>query len=218
MVYTTVRSMKMKNGLKFFLITTAVLLGWYLVVLIPGIMGFFTIDPLFAPNILFGFLILFHFLRKAYHSKTIQKVADRIPVPFIIGIQFFRVIGIVFLILWARGTLPAIFAFPAGIGDIIVGVTAPFVALLFYLKKSYSRKLAIWWNYFGIADLVIAIGVGILAFTRPFTIIPASISPISTEPMSLFPLVMVPLFIVPLDFLLHFLSLRVLKKININNN
>ena len=206
MVYTTVRSNKIKNGTRFFLITAVVLIAWYLIILIPGIMGFYTLDPLFAPNIFFGFLILFHLLRKAYYSKSVQAVADKIPVPFIIGIQVFRLIGFVFLILWARGTLPAIFAFPAGIGDIIVGLTAPFVALLFYLKKPYSRKLAIWWNYLGIADLVIAISVGILAFSRPIPFIP--ITP-TTELMSLFPLVMV-----PLDFLLHFLSLRVLKKNN----
>src|SRR5215217_3098900 len=40
-----------------------------------------------------------------------------------------RVVGVLFLIVMAQGHLPAVFALPAGLGDIAIGVAAPFVAL-----------------------------------------------------------------------------------------
>jgi hypothetical protein len=40
-----------------------------------------------------------------------------------------RVIGVLFLIVMAQGKLPAAFALPAGLGDIAIGLAAPFVAL-----------------------------------------------------------------------------------------
>jgi hypothetical protein len=39
-----------------------------------------------------------------------------------------RVVGVLFLIVMAQGHLPAAFALPAGLGDIAIGVAAPFVA------------------------------------------------------------------------------------------
>lgn len=202
---------KTSKSKKFSSTTTFVLLSWFSIVFILGKTGFFAINPLIAPNIIFGFLILFHFLRKIYHSKTIQNIADAIPVHWIIGIQTYRIVGIGFLFLWARQLLPAEFAFPAGIGDIIVGISAPVVALFYYLKKTYATKLAIAWNIVGIADLVIAISVGILGYPRPLQVLP--VTP-STDLMSLFPLVIITLFAVPLAMLLHFFSLRVLRKEN----
>ena len=209
-VYFTVRSLKMGNkGLKFFLITAIVLIVWFFVVFSLGRIGFFAKNPLFAPNIVFGFLILFELLRRVYFSKTVQNIADNIPIHWIIGIQTYRIVGVGFLILWAEGLLPAAFAFSAGIGDVFVGITAPFVALFCYLRKSFSKRLAIAWNIIGIADLIIALSVGFVGFSRPVQFVP--LSP-STEAISLFPLVIVPLFAVPLALLLHFFSLRALKK------
>ena len=205
--------MPRNKALKFFLMTALVLLIWFSAVFLLGQIGFFAKNPLFAPNIIFSFLILFHFLRIAYHSKTVQTVTDAIPVPWIVGVQTYRIVGIGFIILYTRGLLPAEFAFSAGIGDILVGVTAPFVAILYYLKKSYSRKLAIAWNIIGIVDLVIALSVGILGFSRPVQFLHTSPS---TEILSLFPLVLVPLFAVPLALFLHFSSLRFLRKVNRN--
>ena len=42
--------------------------------------------------------------------------------------QIFRVVGVTFLIVLALGKLPAVFALPAGLGDIAIGVEAVFVA------------------------------------------------------------------------------------------
>lgn len=211
-IYQVLKNAKMSlNKNKFFLITALVLLFWFFIVVVLGKIGFFSKNYyyLFVPNIVIGFLVLFELLRRVYNSETIKKITDKIPQHLIIGIQFYRIAGVGFIILWARGVLPAVFAFSAGVGDIFVGLTAPFVAYFYYLKKPFSRKLAIIWNYLGILDLIIALSLGPLGFPRPIQFLP--LNP-STEPISLFPLVVIPLFAVPLAILLHLFSLRVLKK------
>src|SRR5918995_7506007 len=45
-------------------------------------------------------------------------------------LQTWRVAGLAFLALFAVGELPARFALPAGLGDVVIGVTAPLVAVL----------------------------------------------------------------------------------------
>lgn len=187
------------------------LIGWFGAISLLGKIGFWAANPLVAPHILLGFLFLFVVLKRLYDLPLVQKIADAIPQHWIIGIQTYRVMGYGFLILYQMHLLPAAFAFPAGIGDIIVGVSAPIVALVYFLKKSYARKLAILWNVIGIADLVIAIGIGTLAYPRPFQILATEVS---TDLFSQFPLVLIPLFAVPLSALLHFFSLRVIVKKN----
>ena len=198
-----------KNKLKYSLITILILLGWFGIVFFLGRTGFFAINPLLATNILLGFIVLFVILKKVYASSIIENITDKISVPWIIGIQTYRIVGYGFLIFYKMKLLPGIFAFSAGFGDILVGVTAPFVAVIYYLKKPYAKKLAIIWNIIGIADLVIAILIGIFAYPRPYQVLPVEVS---TNIISLYPLVLIPLFAVPLAILLHFFSLRTIRK------
>src|SRR5262245_28731 len=46
----------------------------------------------------------------------------------LILLNLWRLVGVVFLILMANGQMPALWALPAGIGDVIVGATAPWIA------------------------------------------------------------------------------------------
>jgi hypothetical protein len=109
-------------------------------------------------------------------------------------VQFGRLVGVVFLILEARGALPAIFALPAGYGDIFIGATASFVARK--LAKPGHRSSFILWNVLGIADLVIAVGLGTTV---------GLISPHSTPMVAatVLPLSLIPSFFVPLYLILH---------------
>ncbi len=192
----------------FFIITAFVLLTWFFAVIFLSRTGFFAKNPLFAPFIFIGFLVIFQGLLMVYRSERIRKIADKVPQHWLIGIQTYRIVGVGFIFLYFQGILPGAFAFPSGIGDILVGVSAPFVAWAFYKKKEYSRRLAIIWNIIGIADLVIALSVGFLGFPRPARFVP--LNP-STEPLSLFPLAVITLFAVPLAILMHSFSLRVLR-------
>ena len=50
---------------------------------------------------------------------------------YVIGVQCFRVIGVMFVFLWALDRLPTIFALVAGLGDVAVGLSALGVMLEF---------------------------------------------------------------------------------------
>src|ERR1700719_4451522 len=63
------------------------------------------------------FLPLLLFLPILLRSARIGEILDATPPSWLVGLQLYRVLGAVFLIAWAQGSLASIFALPAGIGD-----------------------------------------------------------------------------------------------------
>ena len=120
----------------------------------------------------------------------------------LIRLNVWRLVGAVFLVLMFAGQMPALWALPSGIGDVIVGLAAFSVANR--LDRPGGRRLAIIFNLFGLADLVVAIGLGIMTNTGPAQVFHTTpTSELATQ----FPLALVPTFLVPLAFVLHFVSL-----------
>ena len=120
----------------------------------------------------------------------------------LILLNLWRLVGLVFLMLMANGQMPALWALPAGIGDVIVGVVAPWIAR--DVEMLQGRRRAIIFNLFGMADLVVAVGLGTMTSPGPthvFQTTPTSV--LATQ----FPLALVPTFLVPLAFVLHIVSL-----------
>jgi hypothetical protein len=115
--------------------------------------------------------------------------------------QTVRIVGVVFLLVMALGRLPAVFALPAGLGDMAVGIAAPFIARRL---RDGSTRGAVWFNIMGIVDLVVAVSVGYLAATGPTQLI--HVTP-STEAVTTLPLVLIPTVAVPFALALHVLSL-----------
>jgi hypothetical protein len=113
--------------------------------------------------------------------------------------QTLRVVGVLFLIVMVQGHLPAAFALPAGLGDIAIGVAAPFVARR--LARGTGRAAAVRFNVLGILDLIVA---GILGFLLLGLV---EVTP-STAPLTLLPLALIPTAPVPLAVVLHIVSLR----------
>ena len=113
-----------------------------------------------------------------------------------------RVVGVLFLIVMAQGHLPAAFALPAGLGDIAIGVAAPFVARR--LARGIYDARAVWFNIMGIVDLVVAVGIGFLAGLGPARLL--DVTP-STEAVALLPLALIATTAVPLAVALHIVSL-----------
>src|SRR4030088_3276738 len=65
----------------------------------------------------------------------------------LIRLPLWRLEGLVFLVLMVQGRVPALWAVPAGVGDVLVGATAPWVAR--GLEHSGGRRRAIAWTLFG---------------------------------------------------------------------
>jgi hypothetical protein len=114
------------------------------------------------------------------------------------------IFGAVFLLMVMVGVLPAVFAIPAGAGDVLVGLGA-FPASGWLRSGRWGRVLA--WNMLGVLDFVLAIALGVFTTTGPLHLI--AVSPSSAWLLSP-PLVVVPTFVVPFYLLLHFVSLRYL--------
>ncbi len=115
------------------------------------------------------------------------------------AVQSWRVGGIIFLILMAKAMLPPAFAYPAGLGDFAIGVTAPFVAMAMARKK-ISTGSVLAWQIAGIIDLVVAVGMGVLSSHTRLGILAHGTS---ARVMGLLPMSLIPTFAVPLLLILH---------------
>lgn len=150
-------------------------------------------------------LLLFPLLR----SRRIGALLDATPATWLIALQVYRVFGGIFLVGWLRGNLSSQFALPAGTGDVLVGLLALPIAYWLHVGARGGRALAIAWNVFGIADLAIAVAMGILTSPGPLQFI----VPDRANALGTYPTVMVPAFAVPSSILIHALSLRQLRRI-----
>jgi hypothetical protein len=114
--------------------------------------------------------------------------------------QTVRVAGGVFLIAWAMGDLPAVFALPAGLGDIAVGIAA--------MRLVRAGRGLRTFHLLGLLDLVVAVTIGVLAGLGPRSIL--DVTP-STAAVTRLPLVLIPVVLVPLAAALHVQALRRLR-------
>jgi hypothetical protein len=55
-------------------------------------------------------------------SKRVTAVIDVMPPSWLIGVQMYRSLGGLFLVAWSTGNAPGVFALPAGIGDVLIGL------------------------------------------------------------------------------------------------
>jgi hypothetical protein len=133
-------------------------------------------------------------------SKPVREIIASVPQSRLVAFQFYRVVGVTFLVLHAAGQLPGIFALPAGYGDLLVGLTA----LLVGIRYAGNDQLVTLWNWFGISDLVVAVITGFLSAPSRFQIFSLDAPNFL---IGSFPLVMVPIFAVPLSIVLHLASL-----------
>jgi hypothetical protein len=191
-------------------ISAVVLIGWFGAAIALGWLGVYrgasdripTIQyGILVPILIGGLLIL--------RSSTVARVLDAVPQHWLIGVQFYRALGIIFLILYGAGKLPGLFAWPAGLGDVLVGVLAPVVAIAYARGPRENGDLVSAWNIFGIADLIVAVATGLTTSPSPFQLFAFDLP---NELISAFPLVLVPTYLVPVSVLLHLASLAKLQR------
>ena len=119
----------------------------------------------------------------------------------LIAVQTYRIGGIAFLWGMTQGILDPAFAIPAGVGDLLIGLTAIPFAIFLWKGYSWSKYALIVWSVLGIADLVNAITLG--RITSP---------DFSNSTMATFPWILVPTVGVPLGLALHGVTLYRLRK------
>src|SRR5262245_23512500 len=215
--YLGVRNSETEKGLiriKTALIS-AFLTVWALAAFVLGINRFFLADPSKTsgvPTIAYALVPFALGISWVIFSKGARRIVDAIPQHWIMGIQLVRVFGLFFVLSYLQGFVPGEFAIPAGIGDFLIGITAPIVVYKYLRQPEKARNVAILWNIFGILDLVMAVTLRIL-ITRGILHLPSLGVP---NQLTDFPLILIPTFGVPLPILLHIFSLRALLKIREN--
>ena len=100
------------------------LFGWLVLACILGGSGLFQATPTRAfPALALGIVLLI--VTGALlmsRSLSLKTVMEAIPLPWLVGVQLYRVLGFNFLLLSSLGRLPGEFALPAGWGDVMVGL------------------------------------------------------------------------------------------------
>jgi hypothetical protein len=184
------------------------LVAWFLAVLAAGSIGIFDAGTRYStrlpislglaammPVLVFGLW----FLASASFREHLMSLNPVV----LTAVQTWRVGGVVFLILMANGILPPFFALPAGLGDMFVGITAPFVALALVRNKLSAGRLILW-QALGIVDLVVAVTMGVLCSPSPIGILAHGIT---TRAMGQLPMSLIPTFAVPLLVILEIICI-----------
>jgi hypothetical protein len=179
---------------------------WFLLVVSLGTAHVFVGrpgTPPFAIAIGFGapLLLFFAWLRL---SQPFRDFVLSLDLRLVAAIQAWRWAGLGFLSLYAHKVLPAMFALPAGLGDMAIGFAAPWIVLALVRSADFAASAAfVRWNVLGILDLVVAVSLGALNAT----LTTGAPGEISTAPMSSLPLLLIPAFLVPLFVMLHIVAL-----------
>ena len=169
--------------------------GWFIASAVIGGHGWYDTRPGQVPWMpvaaaaFLGTLLVLSQITVVARALRAPGTASRLVLPHSV-----RVAGVFFLLYLALGHLPALFALPAGLGDIACGIAAPLVAR--QLAQGTGRRAAVWFSAFGITELSVAIALGAL----------------TAAPLSELPLVLITTVDVPLMLALHITSLFTLAK------
>jgi hypothetical protein len=191
-------------------ISAAALIGWFGIAVALGSLDVYRAVSDRIPTIAYGILvpIVIGGLVIA-RSSTMARVLDAVPQHWLIGVQLYRALGAIFLVLYGAGKLPGLFAWPAGLGDVLVGVLAPVIAVAYARGPDKNEDLVLGWNIFGIVDLIVAVASGFSTSPSPFQLF-AFDQP--NQLVSMFPLVLIPTYLVPVSVILHLASLTKLRR------
>ena len=188
------------------LLVRAALLLWLVLAVILGASEKFVKAPGEPPlplltgalTPLIVFFIAFRF------ARTFHDFVMNLDLQLAAGIQAWRFTGLGFIALNLYGVLPGVFAWPTGLGDMAIGITAVWVILALRDQPDFAAgRLFRVWNLLGILDLISAISTGALS-----SFLGLGISgTITAFPMAQFPLVLIPVFLVPILLMLHIASI-----------
>lgn len=130
-------------------------------------------------------------------------------------LQTWRVVGFGFLMLYAHGVLPGVFAYPAGIGDVAVGLMATAVVIQLRRNPEFVKSNRfLWFNFAGLLDFAVAVGTaGLTAGAFPMFVG----NGLTSAPMDVWPLNIFPSFVVPLFIIAHLTVLLKVRHIKAGN-
>lgn len=121
--------------------------------------------------------------------RSVRAWVDSLSLNTLIGFHAIRLVGVVFLVLGARGQVAPSFANRAGWGDVAAALIAIALVAVPVLR---TRWLLHAWNTFGLLDLIVAVGTATAVALSGQT---PGMAPLFTLPLGLVPLFFVPLLV-----------------------
>jgi hypothetical protein len=187
-----------------------VVLAWGALVLVLNVFRVFATPPERPPLPLLVAVLAPPIVFAVAHaaSARVRAWALGLDLRLLTAMQAWRVIGGMFLVLMWLGQLPGTFAWPAGIGDLVVGAYAPFVVLAIARRARGWQAHVLALNVLGLLDFVGAIGGGVLSGRSPIGLLRGDVT---TDVMQELPLSIIPTFAVPFWIVLHLISLLQLR-------
>ena len=192
---------------------------WFAAAYVVGTEHYLTNDQnsFFAPVALSVAVPVAAFLSIYKLSESFRNFILTLDIRTLTMIQHWRVLGFGFLTLYAFGALPGVFAWPAGLGDVAIGIAAIFMIAQidrdpdFLLSKRLVR-----FHLLGLLDFVVAVvTAGLTAGAFPALISNGVTSaPMDVWPLNIFPSFLVPLFII--SHLIVLLKVRHLRSLSHN--
>lgn len=183
-------------------LTVLLALGaWFVLVLAIGATGALSPVGGGAPALGLTVVLPVAALVSAYFAlPSVRNAMTATPLPTLIAVHAIRLLGIMFLVLYARGRLPAPFAPSAGWGDVLIGATALPLAWVVTRFGSRVRPLVFLWSAIGVADLIVAVTLGALSAPGPLQVF---VGPPDSSSMTSLPWLIIPGFLVPILFFIH---------------
>lgn len=207
-----IRKEAKKNGLKiaypiviiFFVsyltyISLASYNGWFNQICLPPKVLLLTTFP--YAFLLFGIIL---------HTKVYKTFLEKTDIENLVKLHIFRLIGVFFVLLALHNSLPKPFAFIAGIGDMLTAFSSVFVVKAIQNKKSYAKKLTLYWNIFGTVDILFtAIAANVI------TKISIETGAMGVNTLATFPFCIIPAFAPPTILFLHWVIFKKIKNFSV---
>src|ERR1700722_19854570 len=127
--------------------TASVLIGWFVLAVVLATLGVYSAAASRIPTIQFGIVIpilLGCFM--IWRWPAVSRLIGAVPRHWVIAIQFYRVEGVTFLALYAAHRLPGLFALPAGVGDVAVGLAAAAIGIGAAGGRQLRARTVLRWN------------------------------------------------------------------------
>ena len=196
-----------RNGIVVTIVMLLVWLAFTLIIATSGFLADFTSMP---PHLLLVTLPPLIFILVLVSSKTFIALTEHFNIFWLVYAQSFRILmEFILWLLYRYNVISVQMTFEGYNFDILVGITAPFVAYYCFVKKTWSPKVALVWNFAGILLLANIVILALLSTPYPFR-------QFMNEPANTivfyFPFVWLPAFVVPVALFMHLIAIRRLLK------
>ena len=199
-------SVYLKRITKNFIFCLSAILVWLFFAGTLSLKGFFMNFSGLPPRIFIIILPMVFLLLYASFSKTVPHYLRLISLTELTLVQSFRIpMEIILWLLASQQIIADLMTWHGRNFDIIIGISAPFIAYFCYVSKQWPEKIALIWNGLGILLLLNVFLNGLLSAPTPFHVF------ITTPPntfVGMFPFTWLPSFVLPCAFLFHILSIR----------